>query len=152
MIIQVHNSILPDQLQRLAQNLTMLDSREVKAHGFISNHQGLEHSIRASSFFTFFTDEFGRAMGVAGVFPTGDRIGGVWLLTTDVVKHSPIEFIKASRIWLARFSKDYDMLHNMADCRNLPHLKMLKLLDFKELGYRSVGPKAHTFVEFAKLL
>lgn len=87
--------------------------------------------------------------GFAGVVDEGDGIGRIWMLCTPAVEKMPFILVKEAKEWIS--SQPYNMLHNIADPRNRAHLKLLKLLGFKRLSYVSVGPKRHTYVEFAKL-
>lgn len=87
--------------------------------------------------------------GFAGVVDDGDGIGRVWMLTTPAVEKMPFTLVREAKKWLD--SLPYLMLHNIADPRNKMHLKLLHMLGFKKLSYVPVGPKHHTYVEFAKL-
>lgn len=148
----IHNHITDEQLKTLADQLSADDKREVRAVGFINILSGLRLSIKSSKDFTYITTHDDQPAAVAGVVPDGDRSGLVWLLTTDAVRTSPLSFVKQAKYWVDSKKSQYYLLHNIADARNINHLKLLKLLGFKRLGYQAVGPEKRTFVEFAKLL
>lgn len=96
----------------------------------------------------FFNND-GEIAGFAGVVDEGDGIGRVWMLCTPAVYKIPFTFVREAKKWISR--QPYTMLHNIADPRNKIHLKLLHLLGFKRLSYVPVGPRSHTYVEFAKL-
>lgn len=152
MIKQFHNEVTDDQLEQLAPLLSEDDQREIRALGWQSCHQALRSSVASSAFTTYFTLNDGTPAGIAGVVPDAEQIGCVWLLTTDAVRQAPLAFVRAARYWLNALSAQYVMLHNIADPRNTTHMKLLKHLGFKRLGFVPVGSRKHTFVEFAKLL
>lgn len=147
-----HNQITDSQLQELANNLSADDVREVMALGWTDVHEALRQSVHSSAAFSYIEAPNGKAAGVAGVTPDSDLSGIVWLLTTDEVQSAPISFVKQAKYWLNTFEGQYYLLHNIADARNTNHLKLLKLLGFKRLGYTTTGPEHRTFVEFAKLI
>lgn len=87
---------------------------------------------------------------MAGVRREDESLGVVWMLCTTAVETIPILFCREARKWLDSQTQ-FDLLYNVADPRNTLHMKLLKHLGFKRLGYQSVGPSALTFVEFARL-
>lgn len=133
----------------VAQNLQEADRQEVLGTGH-DPILALPYSITVSESPVALISPEGKVAGVAGVSRTDAHSGGIWLLTTDVVKQHPKLFIQGAKEWVAQ-QTGYEMLHNIADPRNQSHLKLLKILGFKRLGYVSVGPNRLTYVEFAKL-
>lgn len=147
-----HNQITKEQINAVASGLSAGDRMEIEALGYDDYAKALSESIDHSETYTYITTKDGTPAAIAGVAPTGDMIGGVWLLTTDAVRTSPLSFVKQAKYWLARQKSQYIVLHNIADARNTDHLKLLKVLGFKRLSYVAAGPYNRTFVEFAKLI
>lgn len=98
----------------------------------------------------FYTPE-GEIAGMAGIRREDDLSGVVWMLCTKAVEKYPILFCKEAKAWIES-QTGFSVLHNVADPRNTLHMKLLKYLGFKRLGYLPVGPKCLTFVEFAKTI
>jgi len=133
----------------VADNLQEEDRQEIEGLG-TDPHSAVPLSVLGSDIAVTFWNPDGMICGVAGVSRTDAHSGGIWLLTTNVVKQHPKLFIQGAKEWVAQ-QTGYEMLHNIADPRNQSHLKLLKILGFKRLGYVSVGPNRLTYVEFAKL-
>ena len=124
------------------------DKREMEGLGhppFIVLPTSVALSEDAISFYT----PANELCGFAGVVKEENDIGLVWMLTTKAVEKIPILFFKEAKKWIER--QPYTMLHNIADPRNTMHMKLLHMLGFKRLCYKTVGPKSLTYVEFAKL-
>jgi len=145
------NLIRPASLElawKSARLLRWQDKREMEGLGhppFIVLPTSVALSDDAIAFYTP-TNEL---CGFAGVVREEDDIGRVWMLTTHAVETIPILFFKEAKKWVER--QQYTMLHNVADPRNSMHMKLLHMLGFKRLCYKTVGPKSLTYVEFAKL-
>lgn len=133
----------------VAQNLQEADRQEVLGTGH-DPILALPYSITVSEAPVALLSPKGQVAGVAGVSRTDAHSGGIWLLTTDLVTKYPKLFLRGAKQWVAE-QNQFEMLHNIADPRNQAHLKLLKILGFKRLGYVSVGPNRLTYVEFAKL-
>ena len=147
-----HNQITDEQLRLLASNLSADDVREINALGWNDTYNAIRCSVQSSAVYSYIETSNGIPAGIAGVVKDSDISGVVWLLTTDAVQTAPISFVKQAKHWLAKQKNQYLMIHNIADARNINHLKLLKLLGFKRLQYVPTGPEQRTFVEFAKLL
>lgn len=125
------------------------DKREVSAAGFhplFCLPLSVEMSEDPIAFFT----PKGELGGLAGISREDDRSGVIWMLCTHAIEEFPILFCKQAKRWL-NSQTGYVVLHNVADPRNTLHMKLLKHLGFKRLGYQPVGPRHNTFVEFARL-
>lgn len=57
-------------------------------------------------------------------------VGVVWLLATDAVLQGRLAVFRGAREWIQRWSRDYHLLHNVADIRNTLHLRWIKSLGF----------------------
>lgn len=137
------------QALEVAPYLRWQDKREVESCG---HHPlfCLPLSVQVSESPIAFYTPSGEVAGMAGVRREDHAVGVVWMLCTKAVETIPILFCKEARKWLDSQTQ-FDLLYNVADPRNTLHMKLLKHLGFKRLGYQSVGPSALTFVEFARL-
>lgn len=98
----------------------------------------------------FYTPE-DEIAGMAGIRREDEDSGVVWMLCTKAVERYPLLLVKQAKEWIDN-QQSYKILHNIADPRNTLHMKLLKLLGFKRLGFQQIGPSRLTFVEFAKLV
>lgn len=134
----------------VALNLQSADLEEVKGLGFDDPVEALTLSVLNSDpAITFYTPD-NWICGVAGVSRTDAHCGAIWMMTTPDVQRIPKLFVSEAKKWVDQLTS-FDVLHNIADPRNKLHLKLLHILGFKRLGYRTVGPNRLTYVEFAKL-
>jgi hypothetical protein len=133
---------------RYSPHLRFEDRRELMGVG---HHPmvALPLSVGLSSDPIKFFNQDRQVAGFAGVVDEGNGVGRIWMLCTPAVEKMPFILVREAKEWIS--SQPYHMLHNIADPRNRAHLKLLTLLGFKRLSYVPVGPKRHTYVEFAKL-
>ncbi len=134
----------------VASNLQEADKQELDGLGHSNHIAAVTMSVLTSDHPITFCNPDGLVCGVAGVSRTDAHSGAIWMLTTNNIRPYPKLFLRKAREWVDSLH-DYEMLHNIADPRNRLHMKLLSLLGFKRLGYKSVGPKNLTYVEFAKL-
>ena len=128
----------------VALDLRKEDKREVM-EGFGLNPALALAELVISNYTVIFYTPDGWTAGMAGV----SNDGGVWMLCTDAIDKFPITFIRQARNWLNTLP--HKLLYNIADIRNIEHLKLLKHLGFKFLRVIPTGPNNLYFVEFAKL-
>jgi hypothetical protein len=140
----------PLDIQWVADNLQSEDRRELEGLGLTDMRLALLLSADAADDPICFWNPDGMLCGLAGVSRTDAHSGAIWMLTTPYVRQYPKLFFKEARKWVDQ-QTSYLMLHNIADPRNRMHMKLLHMLGFKRLSYRSVGPQRLTYVEFAKL-
>lgn len=133
---------------KTAPLLRWQDVRELEGTG-LNPLFGLPLSVSVSEEPIAFYNPQGEIAGMAGVRREDELSGVVWMLCTKAVEKCPILFCKEAKAWLDR-QTGFAVLHNAADPRNTLHMKLLKYLGFKRLGYLPVGPQRLTFVEFAK--
>lgn len=141
----------PLDIKWVAENLQPEDKQELEGLGVTDMYLGLLLSVEASDNPICFWNPDGMICGLAGVSRTDAHSGAIWMLTTPYVRQYPKLFFKEARKWVDQ-QTSYLMLHNIADPRNMMHMKLLHMLGFKRLSYRSVGPNRLTYVEFAKLM
>ena len=128
----------------VALDLRKEDKREVM-EGFGLNPALALAELVLSNYTVIFYTPDSRTAGMAGV----SNDGCVWMLCTDAIDKFPITFIRQARNWLNTLP--HKLLYNIADIRNIEHLKLLKHLGFKFLRVIPHGPNNLYFVEFAKL-
>ena len=133
----------------VAANLQEDDQNELEGLGHTSA-LALPFSVLTADISVTFLNPKGNLCGIAGVSRTDAHCGAIWMLTTPHVRPYPKLFFKEAKRWVDQITS-YDVLHNIADPRNVLHMKLLHMLGFKRLMYRTVGPERLTYVEFAKL-
>ena len=98
----------------------------------------------------FFNNE-GELAGVAGIMPDErEHVGQVWMICTPAVQKNPHHLVRQAKQWLAE-QRNYRLLWNLADARNQFHHKLLRLLGFKAIAYKAVGPYGLPYLEIVKL-
>ena len=145
--------ILPVTIEEALQLVPLLryeDIRELEGSG-MNPLFALPFSVSVSDKAVKFLTSDGEVAGIAGVRADDNGHGVVWMLCTKAVSKMPIFLVREARKWLNSLA-DYKLLYNTADPRNMMHLKLLKMLGFKKICYVPTGPKALTYVEFAKIM
>ena len=145
-ITNVSKLIKPCTLQDayfVACNLRPDDYREVvEGHGLVPTvHLPLFLSNGES---VSFIVPDGRTAGIAGV----NTNGAIWMLTTPAIHDYPVTFAREAKRFIE--SRTEELLWNIADKRNVVHLKLLKFLGFEFLNEVQHGPNNITFIEFRK--
>lgn len=135
---------------RFAPFLRWQDKREIVSAGLHPVFALIESIIVSENPIMFFTSDK-EVAGFAGISREDTTSGRIWMLATPLVSQFPLSFCKQAKEWLDQ-QTGFQILHNVADPRNTLHMKFLKHLGFKRLSYKAVGPRAVTFVEFAKLV
>lgn len=125
------------------------DRKEIKALGFYPYE--IPRWIAVSDQSLYFHTPHDFPAGVAGVIRDGERRGLIWMMTTPAIKVMPFIFVRGARVWLDTLAKDYDLLHNICDKRNVLHHKLLKHLGFKAIREVPAGPDHLPFYEIVKL-
>ena len=88
----------------------------------------------------------GELAGIAGVHGEGQ----IWMLCTPAILKYPMTFAREAKRYVE--SRQEKLLWNIADKRNIVHLKLLKFLGFKFLRELKHGPNQITFIEFCRVL
>tara|TARA_Y100000401_G_C8174163_1_gene150708 strand:- start:29 stop:475 length:447 start_codon:yes stop_codon:yes gene_type:complete len=96
----------------------------------------------------YFTSPSGKIAGMAGVDPDGKN-GIIWMLCTPVIHEKPLLFAREAKRYVD--NRTEPLLWNMADSRNIVHLRLLKFLGFKFLRKLKHGPNDVTFIEFCRV-
>ena len=146
-IIDVSKYIHPITLEaalEVASNLRPEDRREVEeGHGY----DPIEYAkfIAQEGSTVYFTVPNGKTAGMAGVSPEG----AIWMICTPAIKDYPHTFARESKRFVE--SRTEPLLWNVADRRNIVHLKLLKFLGFKFLRELKYGPNQLSFIEFCRV-
>ena len=146
---RIHPVTIEEALQ-LVPLLRHEDMRELEGAG-MNPLFALPFSVSVSDKAVKFLTSDGEVAGIAGVRADDNGHGIVWMLCTKAVSKMPVSFVRGAKDWLLSLS-NYQLLYNTADPRNTLHLKLLKMLGFKKICYVPTGPKALTYVEFAKIM
>ena len=129
----------------VASNLLPEDHREVEeGHGHDPKViLPLAYDIGDS---VYFRVPNGELAGIAGVHGEGQ----IWMLCTPAIFKYPMTFAREAKRYVE--SRQEKLLWNIADKRNIVHLKLLKFLGFKFLRELKHGPNQLTFIEFCRVL
>ena len=128
----------------VASNLLPEDHREVEeGHGHDPKViLPLAYDIGDS---VYFRVPNGELAGIAGVHGEGQ----IWMLCTPAIFKYPMTFAREAKRYVE--SRQEKLLWNIADKRNIVHLKLLKFLGFKFLRELKHGPNQITFIEFCRV-
>ena len=126
----------PELALEVGLNLRWEDRREVEETTGLCAEAVLGQCV-------FFKVPNGKAAGVAGVTPQNI----IWMLCTEASTEFPHTFVREARRWVDSLPNPY--LCNVADMRNENHIKLLKLLKFKFVGYKVNN--GVPLIEFIKL-
>ena len=128
----------------VASNLLPEDHREVEeGHGHDPKViLPLAYDIGDS---VYFRVPNGELAGIAGVHGEGQ----IWMLCTPAIFKYPMTFAREAKRYVE--SRQEKLLWNIADKRNIVHLKLLKFLGFKFLRELKHGPNQLTFIEFCRV-
>ena len=131
----------------LGPNLREDDKREVEAVTGDDPGPSLEASIwQCDDCWTVDIGEDPIAMfGCTRSEDTDINSANVWLLVSDQVEEVRWQFLRESKQWIKRLSRDYAMLWAIADARNKRHKEYYEWLGFVVVGTEPYGPKGLPF-------
>ena len=127
-----------------ALNLQPNDMKEVIDGSGLHPFLAIARSVVAIYTVVFETPD-GKIVAMAGI----DDTGCIWMLSTNEVRNHPLSFTRAFKRWIEL--QPHKLQYNVADIRNVAHLKLLKHLGYKFLRVIPTGPNNLYFVEFVKL-
>ena len=133
----------------VANNLRPEDLQEIEGLGH--NRLGVVFSVLLSDVAVSFFNTEGEIAGVAGICPGPEGVGIIWMLCTPAVELNPHTFVRHAKRWLKEEQRNYRLLTNLADARNLYHHKLLRMLGFKALRSVPSGPHNLPYLEIVKL-
>jgi len=139
---------IPSDVERLAPRLRDADVQEALASGVSSPLEALQLSYRWSKVCLTVVSEDDEPEMMMGVCATSDpMIGGIWLLSSDIITEKPLTFTKQAKRWLQFFYGLYPVLTNAVDARNEVHIKWLKMMGFHFINeVRPYGLPFYVFV------
>ena len=134
----------------VANNLRPEDLQEVQGLGYDS--MASIFSVLMSDVAVTFFNRKEEIAGVAGIVKDErPGVGIIWMLCTDKVQTEPHTFVRQAKRWLNDEQRNYRLLWNLADARNLYHHKLLKMLGFKAINAYPTGPQKLPYLEIVKL-
>lgn len=135
----------------LAQRLRLDDLREIWAAGRVTPHRALLRALRVKGeAWAGLAD--GRIVCMFGVTDAGGstlaRQGVPWLLgSTDLPDHATA-FLRRNGAFIARSRREYRLLFNYVDCRNVNAIRWLRWLGFAIMSPEPHGPFGLPFCRF----
>ncbi len=116
----------PADAGALAPRLRAADLRELEAATGERPLDALERCTRSSD--PCFSVVDGQVIAVFGVVPDGPERGIVWMVGSDEIASRAVPFARIMRPWVGRLQERYRILWNVADARNVVHLRWLALV------------------------
>lgn len=136
-------------LQEVSQGLREADRAEVEASSGMAATDALRASVEVSDQ-VFTLEHEGAAFALYGVreVPKHPRVGLVWLMATDGLRHNRVWFARNSaRIW-ATVSDGFDLHWNYSDTGNALHRRWL---EWSGCSFHSLCERGgRTFQEFTR--
>jgi len=133
----------------IADSVRDSDREELHAIACVSSLDGLRLSLESSS--VAWTGSInGSPVCMFGVSPEGvlPGVGVPWLIGTDDLTSHSMAFLRRCRPYLAEMFKEYVVLENYVDARNLTAIQWLKWLGFRLDEPRPAGPFGLPFHRF----
>ena len=144
----IRSATVQDAVQ-VAINLRPEDLQEIEGLGH--DPMVVILSVLLSDVAVSFFNTDGEIAGVAGIVKESDEVGVIWMLCTPAVELNPHTFVRHAKRWLKEEQRNYRLLTNLADARNLYHHKLLRMLGFKALRSVPAGPYNLPYLEIVKL-
>jgi hypothetical protein len=96
----------------------------------------------------------GVPVGMFGVVPAGNpRVGVVWMLAANGIKHVQRQFLRESRGAISDLIRDYDLVLNFTDARNTVHHRWIKWSGFTIIKkHENFGKAKLPFLEFTRIV
>ena len=116
----------------VGDNLRSADRRELAATSGIAPVRVIVDGITAASkCYTIHSKSEGRPCGIFGTRESDHPESGlVWMLGTDDLTANGRVFLRYSRHWLDELHRNYRLLFNVIDARNLVHRRWLDWMGF----------------------
>lgn len=139
----------------IAQDMRDADVAEVKAFSGKQPEEALKNGLQ----FTGGVTETiclpnGVPVGMYGVVPTDQpRVGVVWMLASNGIKHVQRQFLRESRGAISDLIRDYDLVFNFTDARNTTHHRWIKWAGFTIIKkHQNFGTEQRPFLEFTRIV
>lgn len=141
-----------DDVHYIGPRLRAADRQECLAFGILPMF-GLAYSY-GNSERCFTVEVDGEPVAIFGVGPDHADVppnGCVWMLGTDRLSSIRYPFLRRCRKWVDELHKDYRVIGNWADTRNLLHVRWLQWLGFKIINTAPIGKQGEMFHHFIKV-
>ena len=137
---KVRNSEKGDGYE-LGPHLRQADKDEIYAlTGATDPAQDLESSLwRSDSCWTVALGD--EPIAIFGITESEDTTANIWMLGSDKIEDVRWQFLRESKSWLKKISKDFTMLWAFADSRNTKHTDWYEWLGFKIAATKPYGPQ-----------
>ena len=93
-------------------------------------------------------------VGMWGVIPVGEMLGGVWMLATNGLTKSgarQLSFLRQARRYVDQMQEEYPVLANCVDARNKVHIRWLRWMGFTFIAeHPNYGAEGRMFLEFVR--
>lgn len=120
----------PMDVIHVAKKMREEDVEEVRSLAGLSPLEALTIGhFHSTDCITGFTPE-GEPCLIAGVVPTGEGRGSIWMLCTPDIKASVRELVTTGKLWVNAMLYKHGCLQNVVDERNTAHLRFVRHLGF----------------------
>ncbi len=93
-------------------------------------------------------------IGMWGVIPMGEMLGGVWMLAANSLVKSKARqwsFLRQARSYVDQMQEEYPVLANCVDARNKVHIRWLRWMGFTFIAeHPNYGAEGRLFLEFVR--
>lgn len=141
-----------DHAVALAPRLRERDAAEVYASGGHTPERALTASVTASELaWTALFDGRPEVMWGAAPYLHDDRMGVVWLLSSDEMYRVPGRFIKESYNYVSKMFDRFDTLFNYVHAANIKSQQWLEMLGFHAVSRNdNYGYAGESFILYAR--
>lgn len=150
-----HGFVTPaslDDVRSVAQRLRGEDRRELEEIGGRPASELLTLGLLSGDPCVTLWSPDELRIAILTVIRTGSSAGAIALSGTADIERFSKAFLRGSRECLEVLHRDYDLLFNVCDARNVVHRRWLKWLGFREIrAVEGYGAEGITVIEFAKL-
>lgn len=126
--------IIPSELEdvfELKDNLRAEDVQECQAAGLTPQQALLDAYVLSELCYSAKVKGKTEAMFGVSSFNQPKGYGAVWYLGSDESFKHPIALVKGGRKYVEEWLKQFKILYNRVDARNLRHIEWLKCVGFK---------------------
>ncbi len=139
----------------LAPRLREADIQECAAMSGNDPLVSLLHGVREGTETLSIMGDDDEVIGMFGIHHMPDLGPGqatVWMMSSPSLIKIKNEFIRQTGDFLRLFHRQYPLLWNLVDARNVLHLAWLKRTGFSFINrYDNFGPEKRTFYEFVRI-
>lgn len=138
-----------DDAVAIARKPRFADKMELWAMARMTPYEGLKRGLQKSDFaYTGFVQGVPICMwGVAPSAPLG-RMGTPWMIGSWELDRHAKTFVKECRKYIDEMFRDYELLRNFVDVRNVKSINWLRWMGFEIGDIKPIGPDRLPFHEF----